>query len=95
MSDVTLSGALEIFAQHGVQMSRQMLHRSILQPHWAAKDYARRSGSTWLIDRVEAQHWAHYVAEVQRRKAAGLLPQNHQYDECECQRYTDGALWDD
>lgn len=95
MADVTLAEALEIFKAHGVDMKRQMLHRSILKPHWQKSGHARRSGSTWLIERVEAQHWALYVAEVQRRKAAGLLPQKHPYSEWECQRFTDGTLWDE
>lgn len=94
MSDITVAEAVQLFAAHGVKLTRQMLHQSVL-PHWRKSGYARKSGSTWLIEQIEAQHWAFYVAEVQRRKAAGLLPKKHEYNEWECQRFTDGVLWDE
>ena len=78
--------ALDIFAERGAKMSRQNFTTEIL-PHLVEHKFAEKHGSAWAFDERYLVHWAHYVAEVMKRRKDGQLPYHYPYSGQDMQNF--------
>ena len=89
----TVSAALTKLRSHGAHVSRNGYYRFI-HPKLVACGVAKEvAPQVWRYAEPELSHWSEYIALVQKRKEAGTLPGNYEYNEMDCWQAAQGE-WD-